>query len=108
MKTIINVQCTAIMIAVLIISFSLSSCNKNRGDFTSVKNSGSNIPENLSASAISKMLVAPLKVPVVTVEPGYNAIFFEDENYMPVSDDNTLLWNKNGHIPIMAPNGHQI
>jgi hypothetical protein len=42
------------------------------------------------------------------VEPGYYDIFFEDENMMPVSDDNTLLWNKNGHIPIMAPDGHQI
>ncbi len=94
MKKIISFTSAVTMIAVLTIIISFTSCKKE-----------SQSSNSINSSTISENQAAPLNV---EVEPGYYSIFLEDANMMPPADDNTLLWNKFGHVPILAPDGHQI
>ncbi len=94
MKKIVSFTSTVTMITVLTIIISFTSCKKESQDLNSI-----------NSSTISEHQAAPLNV---KVEPGYYSIFFEDANMMPATDNNTLLWNKFGHVPILAPDGHQL
>ncbi len=102
MKNNVNVPSRFMMIAAVAIVVSLSACKKTSEPVIANNNSAA---EKTSVDNLETQMISPLKVPV---EAGYYDIFFEDENMMPVTDDNTLLWNKNGHIPILAPDGHQL
>jgi hypothetical protein len=92
MKTIFRFWPTAAIIAVLTIVFSFPSCKKENQSLNSS-----------NASAHSEQQTAPLTVDIVHVP-----LFLEDASRLPPVGDNTLLWDKFGHVPIMAPDGHQV
>ncbi len=81
-----------VMIALLTIVISFTSCKKESQSLNSI-----------NSSALSEQQAAPLKVDLVV--PTFN---IEDANMMPPSGDATLLFDNVGHTPVLAPDGHQV
>ena len=84
------------MIAVLTIVISFTSCKKE-----------SQALNSSNSSTLSEQQTAPLRLDLVH-EPIFLDLFIEDANMQPAVGDNTLLWDKFGHVPILAPDGHQV
>lgn len=97
MKRITSLMSTVIMMAVLTTVFSLTSCKKESQPQTPDK-----IFDQATLSS-SERNGAPLKVELV--RPTFN---IEDANMHTPVGDATLLWNNVGHIPVLAPDGHQV
>ena len=87
---------TVTMIAVLTIIISFTSCQKE-----------SQALNSSNSSTLSEQQTAPLRLDLVH-EPIFLDLFIEDANMQPAVGDNTLIWDKFGHVPILAPDGHQV
>ena len=98
MKRITPRLSTVIMIAVLTIVIAFTSCQKENQPLNSTLSEKQSI-----SSSLSQQESAPLKVDVVHVP-----LFIEDGNVKPPAGDATLLYDINGHTPVVAPDGHQI
>jgi hypothetical protein len=101
MKRITNLTSAVIVIAVLIIVILFTSCKKESQSLNS--QNASNLSEKQNASNSSEKQTATLSVDVGTF-----SFFIEDANMQLPVGDNTLLWDKFGHVPILAPDGHQV
>ena len=93
---------TVIMMAVLTNVLSLISCKKDSQSLNSDKISDQAALKTSNNSSAEKS-GAPLKVNLV--HPTFN---IEDANMQTPVGDATLLWNNVGHIPVLAPDGHQL
>ena len=103
MKRITRFCPAVIIIAMLTFTMSLLSCQKE----LSSNNNDAALPKDAAkadnSSGSSRISGAPLKVASVLVFE-----FTEDANkQMPVGNA-TLLFDRRGHTPILAPDGHQI
>lgn len=101
MKRNISLPLTVTMIALLSIAISLSSCKKNglRQD----SDNNSDLSEKNNKDKNSEHSSKPLKVDLIHI---YTDV--EDANMMPPMGNNTILFNKTGHVPILAPDGHHV
>jgi hypothetical protein len=97
MKKITLLTSTVMMIAVLTIIISFTSCKKE-----------SRALNSSIASANSNIASAQRQTAQLTVDVEDFSFFIENANMLPAVGDNTLLWDKFGHVPILAPDGHQI
>jgi hypothetical protein len=101
MKRITRLMSAVMMIAVLTIVVSTTSCKKDNQSLSSDNSSA--LSSSSNSSALSEQQTASLRVDLVHVPD-----WLEDANKLPPSGDATLLWNNQGHVPILAPDGHQI
>lgn len=90
---------TVMMIAVLPIFGSLTSCKKESQDLNSRNSSDLSDQQ----SALSQKQAAPLKVDLM-----HGTLTIEDANMLPPVGDNTLLFDNTGHTAVVAPDGHQV
>jgi len=95
MKKIIFRRSTVSLLAVLTAMLFITSCKKE------------NPLNSENSSALSEQQAAPLRLDLVH-EPIFLDLFIEDANMQPAVGDNTLIWDKFGHVPIPAPDGHQV
>lgn len=92
MKKITSFTSAVTMITVLTIIISFTSCKKESQSLNSS-----------TSSSVLEQQTAPLMVDLV-----HPTLHIEDANMQLPVGDNTLLWNNRGHMPIMAPDGHQV
>ncbi len=93
------------MITVLTIVVSLTSCKK---ESRSLSSSSSSALSSSSSSALSEQQAAPLNVELMHPTDIQICCVIEDADKMPPTGDATLLFDKAGHTAVLAPDGHQV
>lgn len=103
MKRINRFRSTAIIIVVMTFYLFISSCKKDESLNLAKSNSTVNNKVVPGKNKNTRTNGECLKLNSVTVYE-----FIEDENFLVPEGDATLLFNKRGHTPVLAPDGHQI